>query len=529
MTKTQGSNPEIAEDVALLHSMGYAQELSRRMRGFSNFAISFSIICILSGGINSLAQGMAGVGGAAIGIGWPLGCLISFIFAVGMAQIASAYPTAGGLYHWGSILGGKGWGWATAWLNLIGLVTVLAAINIGTYGFFMGAFGGLFGLEDTYTTKIIFMVIITSLQAVINYRGIDLTSKLTDFSGYLIFAVSIALTVVLFAFAPSYDFGRLFTFTNYSGVADGAVWPRAESTAFVFLLGLLLPIYTITGFDASAHTSEETVKAAAVVPRGIIMSVVWSALFGWLMLIAFVIATPDMAAAAESGWGVFFYTMDAVVPGAIKEILYLGIFLSQFLCGLATVTSCSRMMFAFARDGGLPASNWFRQIHETYLTPGNAIWASAAIAILFTLYTPVYTTIVTVCVIFLFLSYGLPIVLGALAYGKSWKQMGPWNIGPLYRVVALLCALAVLFIFYIGIQPPNDKALWITLVFLLLTAIVWFALERGRFEGPPMGERLARRQRELAGVAVAAGKSSLAAGKAATQARPNKGGKTKRR
>ena len=135
----------IAEDVKTLHSMGYAQELARRMHGFSNFAISFSIICILSGGINSLGQGIGGVGGAAIGIGWPLGCLVSLVFALGMAQIASAYPTAGGLYHWGSILGGVGWGWLTAWFNLLGLITVLGAINVGTYTFFQGAFGPALG------------------------------------------------------------------------------------------------------------------------------------------------------------------------------------------------------------------------------------------------------------------------------------------------------------------------------------------------------------------------------------------------
>ena len=125
----------LADDVKTLHSMGYAQELSRSMKSFSNFAISFSIICILSGGINSLGQAISGAGGGAIGIGWPIGCLISFVFALGLAQISSAYPTAGGLYHWGSILGNVGIGWVTAWLNLIGLVTVLGAINIGTYSF----------------------------------------------------------------------------------------------------------------------------------------------------------------------------------------------------------------------------------------------------------------------------------------------------------------------------------------------------------------------------------------------------------
>ena len=123
----------------ILHSMGYAQELERRMSVFSNFAVSFSIICILSGGINSLAQATAGAGGASIGIGWPLGCLISGVFALAMGQIASSYPTAGGLYHWSSILGNRFTGWLTAWLNLLGLITVLGAINVGTWGFFSGA------------------------------------------------------------------------------------------------------------------------------------------------------------------------------------------------------------------------------------------------------------------------------------------------------------------------------------------------------------------------------------------------------
>ena len=131
------------EDVKVLHGMGYAQELSRGMSRFSNFAISFSIICILSGGINSFAQATSSIGGAGAGIGWIVGCGVSAVFAIAMAQIASAYPTAGGLYHWGSILGNRFTGWVTAWLNLLGLITVLGAINIGTAFFFTGTFGSV--------------------------------------------------------------------------------------------------------------------------------------------------------------------------------------------------------------------------------------------------------------------------------------------------------------------------------------------------------------------------------------------------
>src|SRR5438552_5173102 len=128
------------QDEHLLRTLGYRQELARRMSGFSNFAISLSIICILAGCITSFQVGYCTVGGASIGLGWPLVCLFSLMVALTMGQVASAFPTAGGLYHWASILGGKGWGWVTAWFNLAGLITVLAAINAGAYDFVVGAF-----------------------------------------------------------------------------------------------------------------------------------------------------------------------------------------------------------------------------------------------------------------------------------------------------------------------------------------------------------------------------------------------------
>src|SRR3954468_6882771 len=326
-----------AEDVKHLHSMGYAQELERRLSRFSNFAVSFSIICILSGGINSLAQATSGAGGIGIGIGWLVGCFVSLTFAVAMAQISSAYPTAGGLYHWGSILGNRATGWVTAWLNLLGLITVLGAINVGTWTFFIGAFGATLGIENTIVTQTIFLIIITGGQALINHLGIKLTAKLTDFSGYLIFGGAILIAIVCLAAAETWDFGRLFTFTNYSGEAGGSVWPSV-SNAWVFALGLLLPIYTITGYDASAHTSEETLKAARSVPRAMVMSVVWSAIFGLVFLVPFVLMLPDMDQAAAQGWNVFFWGFDQKVGTGLKEFVYLVVFIAQLLCGLATVT-----------------------------------------------------------------------------------------------------------------------------------------------------------------------------------------------
>lgn len=505
----------IDEDVKVLHSMGYAQELARRMHTFSNFAISFSIICILSGGINSLAQATSGAGGIGIGIGWPLGCLISGVFALAMAQISSAYPTAGGLYHWGSILGNRFTGWLTAWFNLLGLVTVLGAINAGTWTFFEGAFPGL-GIQNNLANQTIFLAVITGVMALINHYGIGLTAKLTDFSGYLIFATSVALAIVCLIFAPSWDVGRLFTFHNYSGDTGGGVWP-AVSDSWVFLLGLLLPIYTITGYDASAHTSEETVDAARSVPKGMVSSVLWSAVFGYIMLGAFVMMIPNMDEAAKQGWNVFFWAMDQRVPSGIKEALYIAIFISQLLCGLATVTSASRMIFAFSRDGGLPFSKALAKVSPKYRTPVVAIWTSAIAAWLFVwgasvvsiAGTSAYTIVVSCTVIFLFFSFVIPIALGLVTYGTAkWPKMGPWNMGrALYSLFALLSIISMVLIFLIGVQPPNDWALNITIGFLVLTAIVWVAFERNRFQGPPIGDVIAKRQAEIKAAEAAVGET----------------------
>ena len=442
------SEADQKEDVKILHSMGYAQELERRMSVFSNFAVSFSIICILSGGINSLAQATAGGGGASLGIGWPLGCLVSGVFALAMGQIASSYPTAGGLYHWSSILGNRFTGWLTAWLNLLGLVTVLGAINVGTWGFFSGAIAPWFpaisvdtSTAEGFRNQIVFVAAITGFQALINHFGIKLTAKLTDFSGYLIFATTIVLTLACFAFAEHWDFSRLWTFDNFSGdptlnaaneLKGDPVWPNKVSGLMVFLLGLLMPIYTITGYDASAHTSEETHKAAMSAPRGMVSSVWWSSIFGWIMLIGFCLVIPDMKEAAKQGWNVFFWALDQRFPVWLKDVLYVAIFVSQLLCGLATVTSASRMIFAFARDDGLVGSSFLKKVSPVHRTPNAAIWTASILAVLFvwgaSLVTiagaSAYTIVVSCTVIFLFFSFAIPIALGAVGLRQDLDEDG---------------------------------------------------------------------------------------------------------
>ncbi len=487
------------------------------MSGFSNFAISFSIICILAGGITAFAAGFSATGGASIGIGWPVGSLFAIVVALAMGQIASAYPTAGGLYHWGSILGGRAWGWATAWFNLLGLIFVVASVDVGVYLLFRDlVLNGVFAMDPQRVvilwniggfpfdvTQFIFVMTILTTQGLLNHFGIRATTILTDFSGYLIFAVSTLLSLALLVYSPvETDFVRLFTFTNFTGDAGGSVWPSQTPSMFgAFLLGLLLVCYTITGFDASAHTSEETQQAAVNVPRGMWRAVLWSALFGYLMVGAFVLAMPDIEEGAKTGYGVFAYLMGASqMPAALRSFLYIGIVLANYLCALAGLTSCSRMMYAFARDGGLPMSEELSRVNLQHRTPTVAIWISVLMVLISCLYAPAFIVLATGCAVFLYISYLMPIAAGLLAEGKTWREKGPFNLRGLSKPIALLAIIGGLVLAWVGFQPPNEKVLYLTIGLIFFLVVLWFAMERKRFEGPPTGAKIDERQDQIAAI-----------------------------
>jgi len=498
------ADKSMEHDKKVLHNLGYAQQLARRMSGFSNFAISFSIICILAGGITTFPVALSAGGGFSVAIGWFVGGIMAMLVAFGMGQIASAFPTAGGLYHWSSHLGGKAWGWATAWLNLLGLVFVVSSVDVGVYLLFKDLFlATALGVDVSAwgaTHQAVGVLLILITQGLFNHYGIELTTKLTDFSGYLIFVVAAVLVIALLAFSPvALDFSRLTTFTNFTGDAGGAVFPFHPSVGFVFLLGLLFVCYTLTGYDASAHTSEETHDAQVNVPKGMWQAVFWSWTAGLIMVATFVLAMPSVAEGAATGWGSFYYVLgSSEMPSALLILLAAGIVVANYLCALAGLTSCSRMMFAFARDGGLPASGFLSQVSTQYRTPIYSIWTSIVIAWLSTLYAGAFVVLATGCAVFLYLSYVMPIAAGILAEGKTWKEKGPFNLGAFSKVNGVLAVLVGIVLAITGFFPPNEKVFYLTIAMVVVMVVIWYAFERNRFEGVPEGEKIVQRQKMIA-------------------------------
>ena len=472
-----------AHDKQVLHKLGYAQELSRRMSGFSNFAISFSIICILAGGISAFPAAFNALGSGGAFLIWLVGGVLAMTVAFGMGQIASSFPTAGGLYHWSSHLGGKFWGWATAWFNLIGLICVVSSVDVLLYSvFFKDLFlGTALGVDVStfgYWHQFAFMAVVLTTQALLNHYGIDLTTKLTDFSGYAILALTVILIIVLFAFSPvPLDFSRLTSFQNVTGGAGGEVVPfRTESIAFAFLLGLSYVCYTLTGYDASAHTSEETQDAQVNVPKGMWTAVFWSWVFGLIAVAAYVLTMPSLEDAAAAGWGSFFYMWGASrMPGWLSIVLAAGLVVVNYICALAGLTSTSRMMYAFSRDDGIPyASKTLAHVSTQYRTPTYAIWVSAALALLSTVYAPYYLVLAVACAVFLYLSMVMPIAAGLLAEGgPKWKEKGPFNLGGLSKINAVVAVLAGVTLAVTGFFPPNEKVFYFTIFFVVALLGLW--------------------------------------------------------
>ncbi|MBV9230972.1 MAG: amino acid permease, partial [Chloroflexi bacterium] len=384
----------IAQDIKRLHGMGYAQELFRTMGGFSNFAISFTIISVLSGCLTLFATGITTSGFAAGSIGWPLVTIFVVIVALGMAELASAYPTAGGLYFWASKLGGPAWGWYTGWFNLLGQVAITAGIDYGLavsidvllnawFPKFPATLGSVTGIDPAtqWATLAIYAVVLV-LHAMLNIFGVRIVAFLNDVSvwWHIVGVILIGGGVVVAALAAQQFGGANFTThvaaqpLNSAGALFSAD-PKYNGTGFpiwyAFLLGLLLAQYTYTGYDASAHMTEETVGAETRAPWGVVMSVVVSAFAGYAVLMGLLSAAPDLVKAAGFINPVL-YILESRLGFVLGTLFFAVAVVAQFFCGMSSVTTNSRMIYAFARDGAIPFSNTWHHL-DSGRTPRNAI------------------------------------------------------------------------------------------------------------------------------------------------------------
>ena len=473
------SDPTTQSDTKRLHEMGYAQELSRKMGGFSNFAVSFTIISILSGCLTLFGFGMFTGGPASSAYGWPVvGILVTFV-ALAMAEVCSSYPTAGGLYYWAAKLApgksGPVWSWFTGWFNMLGQFAITAGIDFGAAAFMAAFLHIAFNIE---VTRLILVGIYTGVLAahgLLNTFGIRLVALLNDISvGWHMLGV--AVIVLLIVFIPDHhtSLGTIFSFSKHAkqpggvpGFINGTGFGSGffGSTIYVFLIGMLLAQYTLTGYDASAHLTEETHDAHVSGPNGVWKSVVYSVIFGYILLIgvwtavqgskgygnalSFQLSTANIAAPAQ----IF---LDALGKGAAIFVLLIVIG-AQFFCGMSSVTANSRMIYAFSRDGAVPGSRFWHRINKRTRTPTNSIWLAVVAAWL--LVAPAYWkgsvtayyAVTAIAVIGLYIAYVIPTFLRLIS-GDKFKP-GPWNLGKWSYPIGWIAVIWVTFICIVLMMP----------------------------------------------------------------------------
>lgn len=494
-----------ADDAAQLAELGYKQELNRTMSGFSNFAVSFSIISILSGCITSYGIAMNAGGPVAMSLGWPLVGAFVLCVALAMAEVCSVYPTAGGLYFWAGRLARthkREWAWTVGWFNFLGEAAVTAAVDFGAAATWMVLINQLTGAEVTAVSTFACFCVILLLHALLNAFGVNLVQILSSISAWWHLAGAAVIFLVL-AFVPDHHQTPGWTLTHY---VNNTGW---TSPLYVFLIGLLMAQYTFTGFDASAHVAEETKNAAVNAPKGIVNSVLVSLVAGWVLLLAITSAIQDYDAAVNTDIGLppAQIFIDALGEG-------LGLFLvficavAQFFCGLACVTSASRMAFAFSRDNALPGSRWWAQVNPRTGTPTNSIWLVAAVAVLLTspslVSTTAYLAVTSIAVIGLYIAYVIPVFLRRINpdFTPGRWNLGRWSAPVGWVAVAWVCFIVALFMLPpaapVTIENFNYAPVAVAVV-LLFSVSTWFLGGRKHFMREDPGHHDTRPQEELMG------------------------------
>ncbi|HEX9038662.1 MAG TPA: amino acid permease [Ktedonobacterales bacterium] len=513
-TQQQTKESLIHEDIQRLHGLGYAQELFREMGGFSNFAISFTIISILTGGVSTFGFGLLYGGTLAASVAWPVVSVFVTLVGLAMAELASAYPTAGGLYYWASKLGGPGWGWFTGWFNLIGQVGITASIDFGLAVLFdswlavkvpalataVSNTNPIYILRWNVATYAVILII----HCLMNVYGIRLVALLNDISVWWHIVGVVIVVGALIFFAPHHSNTFAFLFSPSDSL--GAVGITPQFAWYGLLLGLFLAQYTLTGYDASAHVAEETVGAARRAPWGIVMSIVVSAVVGYVLMLGMAIAIPDKAPASVGGSGLNYIALQGT--NAVQTILsglntpwggdagfviFGMILVAQFFCGMSSVTANSRMIYAFSRDGAVPGHELWHTLNRRRI-PANAVWLAGAGAFVLSLpalfgNTVAFYALVSVGTVSIYIAYVMPTFTRLLS---NDFHPGPWNLGRWSKPIGWIAVIWVLFISVLFLTPETFPITALNLnyapvalgVCLVLLVIWWFASQRNSFKGP---------------------------------------------
>lgn len=501
-------------DETRLNELGYKQELVRSWSLMHNFGVSFSIISVITGITTLFEYGLTTGGPGVMSVGWLVVSFFTMFVALGMAEIVSAIPSAGGPYFWAAILAPKKYAafaaWCTGWFNLLGQVAVTTGITFGCAGL-ISTLASVRGYEQSAGKTLGIYAALLVSHAMVNSFGVGVLRYLNNTSIALHSLGVFSFAVAILAAAPKHQSAKFVFATFYDGTGlDGVGWSMRASPAYVACIGVLMSQYTITGFDASAHLSEETQNAAWSAPIGVMMSVGCSSVFGFFLILALLFSIQDFPSTVASTYSqpVLQILLD-IFGETGATVLFVLVITCVWHCGLFSMTSNSRMMFSFARDGALP--HFFHKVDDKFRSPIRTVWLAATLSFLLAVpsvgSTVAFQAATDIATIGLYISYGLPILIGMLNPGGFIH--GPFDLKKASRPVAFMAVGWIAFITIIfclpQLNPVDSQTLNYTPVcvgIILFWCIAsWFLWARKWFVGP-----IRQIEEEMAGVNEIEGK-----------------------
>ncbi|KAF2154174.1 amino acid transporter, partial [Myriangium duriaei CBS 260.36] len=488
------------DDEGVLAEQGYKQELDRGWSVLHNFGVSFSIISVITGITTLFQYGLTTGGPGVMASGWLVVCFFTFFVGLGMAEITSAHPTSGGPYFWAAMLAPNHklaalFAWITGWFNFLGQVAVTTGITFGC----AGLISTLATVKSAYTPSAgktigIYAALLIS-HGLVNTFGVKILKYLNNSSIVFHSLGVFSFAVAVVAKAPTHRsasevFG--FFYDGTGGSSGGEGWSVRASPAYVAAIGCLMSQYTITGYDASAHLSEETRKAHWAAPIGVLTSLFCSFLFGFFLILCLLFSIQDFDRTVNSTYAqpVLQILIDIFgEDGAV--VLFTLVILCVWHCGLFSLTSNSRMMFAFSRDRGIPG--FFHHVDDRFHSPIRTVWLAAFLA--FCLALPslgssvAFSAATSIATIGLYISYGIPILVGLL-WPAHFKK-GPFNLGIASRPIAFVACCWIAFITIVfclpELNPVTSQSLNYTPVAVGIVAVGAFGSwiwARTWFTGP---------------------------------------------
>ncbi|KAJ3561020.1 hypothetical protein NP233_g10456 [Leucocoprinus birnbaumii] len=483
-------------DEAELARMGYKQELKRELGLLQNFGVSFSIISVITG-IPSLFLYGLNTGGPAVMVwGWVVAALDPLVH-----PYKNAHPTSGGPYFWAAMLSNPKdaalASWITGWFNLLGQVAVTTGISFACANFLSTACTLKTSFVPTPKTTIGVYAAVLVTQGLINTFGVHLLHHLNNVSIWWHAIGTFSLVVAILAKAPTHQSGKFVfqTFIDGTGVDGSVGWGSRASNAYVVVIGVLMAQYTLTGFDASAHMTEETKNAAMSGSIGIIMAIGVSAILGWFLILGLLFSIQDLdrTISSETGQPVTQIFIDTVGEnGAI--VLMVIVIGAMYFCGTFSITSNSRMMYAFARDGGIPGHRFLAKVDDRWKSPIRTVWLACTLSFILGLpslgSSVAFSAATSIATIGLYISYGIPIALRVVYRDRF--QRGPFHLGKFSYVVAVGAITWIAFISIVfilpQINPVNSQTLNYAIVAVAIVVVYstgfWLISARKWFTGP---------------------------------------------